>query len=127
MRASRQLRALGLAGFVGWAAGHRAAAQGPGASASDGARALIGLWGCEVSFGPNARGLLTVTREGPGWSATVAGYEVSAQVTTDSVRVRLPDGRGDFRGARQLHPDRVEGFWVQPPGLVAGVPYSTPV
>ncbi|HEX3235961.1 MAG TPA: serine hydrolase domain-containing protein [Gemmatimonadales bacterium] len=57
----------------------------------------------------------------------IAGFEVPAQVTSDSVLVRLPDGLGDFRGARHTRPDRVEGFWVQPAGLVAGVPYATPV
>jgi len=126
MRVSRMSGAIGLVIVATSAQTHRMAAQAAGHPEGEEAQALVGLWGCETSFGPIARGLLTVRREASGWTASIAGFDVAAQVTADSVRVRLPDSLGEFRGARRTHPDRVEGFWIQPPGLATGVPYATP-
>src|SRR5690348_13046186 len=97
-----------------------------GAFAQSDTGPLLGLWGCETTFGPLVRGLLTLTRERSGWTASIAGFQVPAKVTPDSVDVQLPDSLGDFRGARRAG-GTIEGFWIQPAGTVAGTPYATPV
>lgn len=106
---------------------HHVVAQAAASSKGGEAQALVGLWGCETSFGPVAKGLLTVRREPAGWTATIGGFEVAANVTPDSFHVQLPDSLGEFRGARRRQPDRVEGFWIQPRGVTTGVPYATPL
>lgn len=70
---------------------------------------LVGLWGAQVTFGPQVRGELVLERHGPAWTMRVGGYEVTAPAG-DEIRIALPGGAGELRG----HLDHA--FWIQPAG-----------
>lgn len=74
-----------------------------------------GLWGSEQRLGPAVRGTLTIVRAGSEWRATIAGRSASVGIAGDSVGFALPDGGGEFRGARSDDSARITGQWLQPP------------
>jgi CubicO group peptidase (beta-lactamase class C family) len=88
---------------------------------------LVGVWGSELAYGPLVRGELTVVRRGPTWNARIAGLEATPRITADTIRFALPGDAGTFRG--RFAPDRttIAGFWIQPPGLVNGAAYASPL
>jgi len=88
---------------------------------------LIGLWGSERVFGPAASGTLTVDGRSGEWQAAVAGFTAPVQHAEHGVSFSLPGGQGSFHGTLSADGKRVEGFWIQPAGVVLGNPYATPV
>ena len=89
---------------------------------------LVGVWGAEVSFGPQIRGTLTIFRRGTEWNASISGFDVVAQVNNGGLRFHLPGNRGEFRGRLVDHARNIEGQWIQPVlAHVWGVSYATPV
>ena len=88
---------------------------------------LAGVWGAEDIYGPLVRGELTVVRTAGGWDARVAGFEITARTSRDSIWIVLPDRQGEFRGHMFADSQAIVGFWIQPPGTVMGVPYASPL
>ncbi|MCE9668091.1 beta-lactamase family protein [Myxococcus stipitatus] len=106
----------------------------PGASlaappepAPDPAQRLVGVWAGDVVNGPEARGPLTVYREGDTWRATLAGFEASGRMEKSTLTVTLPGGQGELRGRVSADGRLIQGHWVQPRVLAGGVQYATPV
>src|ERR1700733_10552430 len=73
---------------------------------------LVGLWGSELTFGPEARGELTIVRRDSNWRASISGIEVSASISSDRLTFNLPGGRGEFRG--KVQGEKLLGLWIQP-------------
>lgn len=89
---------------------------------------LIGLWGAEVSFGPEVRGTLTISRQQSSWYASIGGFDVPIQMTDSALRFNLPGSRGEFRGQFDTRSQRIRGQWIQPmTAHVWGTVYATPV
>ena len=99
-------------------------AQAPPAPAS--ADALAGLWGSERSFGPAARGTLTLDLRAAPFEARIAGYAVPIRRAGASLAFDLPGGEGEFRGSIGAG-GNVRGTWVQPETRTGGSRYATPV
>src|SRR5690349_17567545 len=57
---------------------------------------LVGLWGVEQTFGPLARGELTIDGRGEEWHAQISGFDV-AVAHEKEIRFSLPEGE-KFRG-----------------------------
>jgi len=110
-----------FAGFLVLSA--RLAASSPDDSAAD----LIGLWGCERSFGPDVRGELTIVERGSKWRAAIAGFEVPATNNGGALTLALPGDRGEFRGHFSKDGSSIVGHWIQPQAQVKGARYATPV
>lgn len=89
--------------------------------------ALIGTWGAEQSFGPLVRGELRMVRTATRWSAQISGFEIVPRTARDSIWVTVPDRQGEFRGRILPDSQAIVGFWIQPPGVVSGVPYASPL
>ena len=87
----------------------------------------VGIWGTEQSFGPLARGTLTIDGRGSQWRARIAGFDVPVQRTGRDVAFALPDGLGQFRGRLRESSDAMDGDWIQPVGVVNGTRYATPL
>jgi hypothetical protein len=89
---------------------------------------LTGLWGAEVSFGPEVQGTLTIYRRAASWTASISGIDVPIHVDGQHLRFSLPGGRGEFRGQIDGRRGRIQGQWIQPILThVWGVSYATPV
>lgn len=87
---------------------------------------FAGLWGAEVSFGPEVRGTLVIVRRGNEWSASISGFEVPIQNDKGELRFGIPGNRGEFRG--RAVGSHVVGQWIQPVDThVWGSRYVTPV
>jgi CubicO group peptidase (beta-lactamase class C family) len=97
-------------------------------AAADCADGLAGLWGAEVSFGPEVRGALTIYRRGRTWNASISGFAVPVQADDRDLQFRLPGDRGEFRGHLVDSGRFVRGHWIQPTlPHVWGGRYATPV
>lgn len=88
---------------------------------------LIGIWGSETTFGPALHGELTVRRDGSEWSASLTSAVALFRSVRDSVRFGFSGGLGQFRGALSGDGRTIDGFWIQPKGLVNGYPFASPV
>ena len=95
-------------------------AQSPGTD--DPVASLAGVWSSRAVFGPELSGSLRITREGQTWRARVGDNVVAS----DRPDFTFPEGRGAFHGALLDHGRRMQGWWIQPPGL-PGQAYATPV
>lgn len=91
------------------------------------ANGLVGLWGSDRFFGPEVRGLLTVVKRGPDWSASIAGYSVPMEVKAGAASFQLPEGKGGFKGRFKGKSNQLRGHWIQPAQMVSGTAYATPV
>ena len=80
------------------------------------------LWVSDTTFGPRARGQLTID----GSSARVSGLTAPVRRSRDSIVAVFPDSQGEFRGILGAS-GSIAGFWVQPRGLLSKVAYATPV
>src|SRR5580704_9857355 len=105
-------------------------------SASQAVPALVGLWGCERSFGPLVRGELTIDARGDEWRARIAGYDVPVEHTSfdrtnGEIHFALPGVAGKFRAHLNLRADgnRIVGHWIQLAGVAfyAYSGYASPV
>jgi len=99
----------------------------PSRPAEDSTAALIGLWGCERSFGPEVRGELTIVRRGSQWRASVAGFDAPVSIVGGELTFELAGDRGKFRGHLSHDATRIVGHWIQPVAVVWGSRYATPV
>lgn len=88
---------------------------------------LIGLWGSERVFGPQASGTLTLDGRGDTWQADIGGLTATAQHDKDQVSFTLPGDQGSFRGSLSADGMHIEGFWIQPPGVTLDKRYATPL
>lgn len=91
------------------------------------AEKLPGVWGSETVFGPRARGSLTVDGRQGDWRASVSGFDVPARRSGSEVTFTLPGRQGEFRGRVSPDAARIDGFWIQPPGVTSSAAYATPV
>ena len=83
---------------------------------------LVGLWVSETHFGPALRGVLTLTRDGAGWRATLGKATTTFPADGDKVLFAFPGNLGGFRGALEKGGGRITGFWLQPSGETAERP-----
>jgi CubicO group peptidase (beta-lactamase class C family) len=83
------------------------------ASAAPDPESLIGLWSSRSASIPGLHGVLTVTRNGAGWRATLGGQTAEAHSDGRDLRLVFPNEGGQFRGSLTA-PGRIEGFWLQP-------------
>lgn len=90
-----------------------------------------GLWVAERSFGPQFQGPVTLHRSGEDWIARLQGETVTVDRSLEK------DGsvnwsfdfidRGRFLGQQVSAGTAIDGHWLQPPGMVQGYPFATPV
>ncbi|RKH23065.1 class C beta-lactamase-related serine hydrolase [Corallococcus sp. CA041A] len=97
------------------------------AQGTDPAKALVGTWGGERTYGPEVRGELTLFRDPGGWRASIGGFTATGVLDKQSLTFTLPGGQGDFRGSLSPDGKRITGHWIQPRILVGGVRYATPM
>ena len=88
---------------------------------------LEGLWGAERTFGPQARGLLTIDGRGTTWIASVAGFTARVDANGASIDFQLPSGQGSFRGRLNANHTRIDAIWTQPETVLSGDRYASPV
>jgi CubicO group peptidase (beta-lactamase class C family) len=88
---------------------------------------LVGLWGTEQSFGPLARGTLTIDARQAQWRAAIAGFDVPVERDGNQLKFSLPNGVADFRGRLDPTSNTINGQWIQPVGVVNNNRYATPV
>jgi CubicO group peptidase (beta-lactamase class C family) len=87
---------------------------------------LPGLWGSERTFGPYARGTLTLDLRNEPFVASIAGYTAPIRRSGAELAFELPGGQGEFRGS--IGSDgSVRGAWIQPETRTGGSRYATPV
>ena len=82
------------------------------ASAAD----LTGLWMAKGRFGPDARGVLVIQKEGADYRADMLGRSVPVRIDAGELVFELPDRLGRFRGKREGA--NILGHWFR---------YATPV
>jgi CubicO group peptidase (beta-lactamase class C family) len=116
MRAVRHSLAL-LCGIALCAAAQTAIAAAPAN--------LGGVWMAQRRFGPEIRGTLTIEQRADGWTAEIAGHGAVVGVEKNRIHFELAGNRGSFRG--EVKGETIEGFWVQPNGVVLGSPFASPV
>lgn len=87
---------------------------------------LAGLWGSERTFGPLARGMLTLDLRAEPYVASISGFAVPVRRSGAALVFRLPAEQGDFRG-RVGSDGSVSGMWTQPETRTSGSRYATPV
>ena len=93
----------------------------------DAAADLVGLWGSERTFGPEARGELTIMQEGTSWRAMIGGIEAPVRFAGGALTFVLAGGRGEFRGRINRDATKINGHWIQPVTITSGNRYATPV
>jgi CubicO group peptidase (beta-lactamase class C family) len=76
-------------------------------------------------FGPEIHGLLTIEQRPDGWTAEIGGHGAAVTAEKQHLRFELAGGRGSFRG--EVKGDIIEGFWIQPEGVVLGSAFASPV
>jgi CubicO group peptidase (beta-lactamase class C family) len=96
----------------------------PLASQSD---ALVGVWGSENRFGPAVRGELTINTRQPQWRASIAGLDAPIRRGRTGIAFSFSSDAGEFRGDIGADGKTITGDWIQPPGVVNGNRYATPV
>jgi len=74
--------------------------------------AFAGLWSAKRRFGPDARGALTITREGSSFFAEIVGRTVRVRAESGILAFELPNDQGAFRG--RFDGRRILGIWVRP-------------
>ena len=87
---------------------------------------LVGLWGSDNTYGPLLRGELTISRQGGSWEAQLGGTVAATPVRGDSIKLAFPGKLGWFRGAF-ARSGKIEGWWIQPTGLIYDQPFTTRV
>jgi CubicO group peptidase (beta-lactamase class C family) len=88
---------------------------------------LPGLWGYEITYGPRVQGVLTIDGREAAWDADIAGLHTTVERKGPHLSFALPGNNGAFRGEASADGQRVEGFWIQPPGQTLNAAYATPV
>ena len=98
----------------------------PAASSPGEPTDLVGVWEAQRRFGPEVRGMLTLSRDGDLWTAEIGSHRLSA--TTDGcwISFELPGDRGSFRGCLETG-GPIVGHWTQPRTRHAGMRSASPV
>ncbi|MBN8228220.1 serine hydrolase [Corallococcus macrosporus] len=86
---------------------------------------LVGIWGSERVLGPQVRGELTLVRDGNAWRARIAGFDVPARNEGRKVSIAFPGG--ELRATLSENGQSITGHWIQPPVLMSGMKFATPV
>lgn len=84
------------------------AASSPAVSADE----LAGLWKAKRRFGPDARGLLIIEKEGESYVADMVGLKVPVRLEKGELTFDLPDRQGSFRG--KVEGRDILGHWFRP-------------
>ncbi|WP_208729919.1 hypothetical protein [Corallococcus exercitus] len=69
---------------------------------------------------------MTLVRDGSSWRARIADFDVLAWVEGQKLSVIFP-GQGELRGTLAQNGQSISGHWLQPPVLMSGVKFATPV
>jgi len=77
---------------------------------------LAGLWKAKGRFGPDARGVVVIQRDGPDYRADLMGRSVAVHAEASELVFELPGSLGQFRG--KVEGKNILGHWFR---------YSTPV
>jgi CubicO group peptidase (beta-lactamase class C family) len=72
---------------------------------------LTGLWKAKGRFGPDARGVLILQKDGSNYVADMLGRRVPVRVEAGELVFELPDRLGKFRG--KVEGKSVRGFWLR--------------
>lgn len=88
---------------------------------------IEGLWRAEQRQGTPVAGVLTLDNRSGSWSAAIAGYKVSADLTGQHLAFALPGGLGSFRGHLDEARSELHGEWIQPGGVILDAQYATPL
>src|SRR5687768_1056830 len=104
-RALLSITAVILAGIL---TGAQLQAQTP-------ASELAGLWKAKRRFGPDARGVLNIQRNGNAYTADMLGFAMPVLTSDGELTFELPNREASFRG--KLQPNgSIRGFWLPPKG-----------
>src|SRR5690349_9016158 len=87
---------------------------------------LIGLWGVEQPVGPLVRGELVIDARASEWRASIAGYEVPVQHSSNKVGFVLPGNAGELRAHFDSTGKSILGNWIQPANFVYYSLYASP-
>ena len=99
----------------------RSGAQNPAPSLSE------GLWEAKRRFGPDIRGTLTVIQTAAGWRAEIAGVQTPFNLRGDTVAFDLPNHGGALMAYLSRDGATITGHWIQPPTVVNGNEFASPV
>ena len=91
------------------------------------AQSFVGLWGGKYVFGPAVSGRLVIDGRQPEWLAHIAGFHVPVRHAAKKLSFAMPDGQGEFQGEISANGGPIRGHWTQPPTVVDGYPFWTPV
>ena len=86
-----------------------------------------GLWEAKRRFGPDVRGLLTITQAADGWRADIAGIRAPVRVSGDTVSFELPSHRGALIAYLSKDRSTISGHWIQPAIVSSGSEYASPI
>ena len=75
------------------------------------AEELTGLWKAKGRFGPDARGMLILQKDGSNYVADMLGRRVPVRLEAGELMFELPDRLGKFRG--KVEGKSVRGFWLR--------------
>ena len=95
------------------------------AAASATSAELEGLWKAKKRFGPDARGVLLLQRNGAAFTADMSGRTMPVRTDKGELAFDLPDGQGGFRG--KLQNGGILGHWFRPETPVSRWRYASPV
>jgi CubicO group peptidase (beta-lactamase class C family) len=87
---------------------------------------LEGLWKAKKRFGPDARGLLILRRNGAAFTADIAGRTMPVRTEKGELTFDLPDGQGAFRGKLESAVG-ILGHWFRPATAVNSIRFASPV
>jgi CubicO group peptidase (beta-lactamase class C family) len=119
----RSLRRVTAAAAILAAGSIAIRARTPPGSAAE----LAGLWQAKRRFGPQVRGTLRLEKREGVWRAEIAGRSINARSMGETIAFELPADQGTFEGALEPKSSRILGHWIQPPMVVNGSRYATPV
>ncbi len=86
-----------------------------------------GLWEAKRRFGPDVRGLLSITQAADGWRADVAGVRAPVRISGDSVSFTLPNRGGSLIAYLSRDRSTISGHWIQPATVSSGNEYASPI
>ena len=86
-----------------------------------------GLWEARRRFGPDVRGLLSISRDSGGWRAEVAGVRAPVRVSGDTVSFTLPNQGGSLIAYLSKDRGSISGHWIQPATVSSGNEYASPI
>jgi len=90
-----------------------------------------GLWVAERHFGPHLNGPISLQQTETGWIAKLRGETINAaRRTKDNGTIRWSfkyPNWGRFEGWQENEGAKITGHWIQPPGVLEGYPFATPI